>query len=172
MIIKPNKNALQMLETEWIRKHVENHLVLGFCVEKFPFGILFIIIIVAPLLVSVSLQGQFIEQLWSNLDKLFFLLVGFYLLAFPRYHQAAIGWSIVKFTGFTLCFIMLIAGGLVGFFRNQPDAIHLTLLAILWFPGIEFIPRYTTKQKYITIGRLILTLPIAYLGYRTGNWHC
>jgi hypothetical protein len=88
-----------------------------------------------------------------------------------NYRQAAIGWCLIKILGGIVAFIMLIAGGLVGFFRNQPDAIHLSLLAIIWLPFLEFIPKLTEKQKYITTARIILTLPVAYLGYQTGNWH-
>lgn len=33
-------------------------------------------------------------------------------------------------------------------------------LGLIWFPSIEFISVLTKKQKWITIGRLVLSVPL------------
>lgn len=98
---------------------------------------------------------------------LFFLR---FILRMPRYRQAALGWCIVKVTVAMASFLILLAGGVVGFFRGQPDAIHLTLLALIWFPSVEFMPSLVDGQRFITIGRIVVSIPIVVLGSRAGNW--
>jgi hypothetical protein len=60
--------------------------------------------------------------------------------------------------------------GLVNFFRGEPGAIDLMLLGFIWFPGIEFAPSLVSRQRYLTIARLLLSLVILFLGIRAGRW--
>jgi len=110
------------------------------------------------------------NQLWDSIEFLFFIVVGLYLLKMPKYYQAAIGWWTIKASLFLICTTGIIGYGLVGFFKGSPDAIHVTLLALIWFPGIEFIPRLTERQKYITMARIAVTIPLLILWHRTGTW--
>lgn len=166
--MKFNKDSLAMLEEPWLKKQIETHLFFGFCARALPLALLWIIFCSIALLYSF-LSGRL--ALSALIQYLFFIFVGFILLKLPKYHQAAIGWWSVKVASFFLCLGFLVVGGLVGFFRGNTDAIHLTLLGLVWFPGPEFISSITEKQKYLTIGRILITIPIAILGYQTGNWH-
>ena len=56
------------------------------------------------------------------------------------------------------------------FLMKAPDATADLLLGLIWLPGLEFIPRVTPKQKYITVCRLLLTIPAVYMGINSGNW--
>jgi hypothetical protein len=67
-------------------------------------------------------------------------------------------------------FVSFFVGGFIGFVRGQPDAIHHTLLALIWVPGVEFAPRLVPYQRFISIGRLLVTLPVVVLGGRAGGW--
>lgn len=116
-------------------------------------------------------QRHPIDSLFSVGFIIIAIYLGIVMLKLPKYYQAAIGWWITKPVLALVCFIFLIAGGLVGFFRGAPDALHVTLFSLLWIPGIEFINKVTEKQKFITIGRLILSVPILFLWYQTGTWH-
>ena len=170
MAIQLNEQSLSMLESPWLKRHVETHLIFGPLSRNFPFAWVLIA------LFSLNVLFRFLstsnaEKIYGIMQGLFVVFVSLIFLKMSKYRQAAIGWCLIKIIGGLVSFIMLIAGGLVGFFRNQPDAIHLTLLAIIWFPSLEFIHKLTEKQKYITAARIILTLPVAYLGYQTGNWH-
>lgn len=44
-------------------------------------------------------------------------------------------------------------------------------LGLIWMPWIEFIPKISVKQKYVTIARLILSMPFIMLGINSGNWY-
>jgi hypothetical protein len=88
----------------------------------------------------------------------------------PKYRQAAIGWFATKTTLAITSFIALIVGGLAGFARGQSDAIHVTVLALVWLPSIEFIPSLVEHQRFITIGRALLSVPLLLLGSRAGGW--
>ena len=172
MKIKPNKQALEMFETPWLRNHVEGHLFFGPLAKGFPLGWILIALFTAYYIRAfVTAERSLLLNFIANLDKLFFIIVAIYLLKQPTYIQAAIGWCVAKFAGGLIAFGSLIAGGLVGFLRGQPDAAHITLLAIIWFPCIEFIPKFTEQQKYITIGRILISIPTFFLWYKTGTWH-
>jgi hypothetical protein len=171
MKIKPNNQSLVMFETPWLKNNVEDHLVFGPLAKHFSLAWLLLIIFVINFVVAFfQTEGPLFLKLLANLSKLLFILVSIYLFEFPRYHQAAIGWCIVKAMGGLFAFIMLMAGGLVGFSRGQPDAVHISLLAVIWMPGIEFIPQVNSKQKIITLIRFVVSVPIIYLWYKTGTW--
>jgi len=53
---------------------------------------------------------------------------------------------------------------------KAPDAQADFLLGLIWFPGLEFVDKLASKQKYITLCRLILTIPCIYMGVNSGNW--
>ncbi len=76
-------------------------------------------------------------------------------------------------------FMKIITGGLAVllvflspflFLMKAPDAPADLLLGLLWLPGFEFIPRLTPHQKYISICRLVLTIPAVCMGINSGNW--
>ena len=160
----------EMLESPWLRKQVETHLVFGPISRSLPFGWILLFIFALYFLTSFSrhLSAPRIAEGISMLFLVLFVAVLFFKM--PKYHQAALGWCIIKAVLALVSFIFLIVGGLIGFLRGQPDAIHLTLLSLIWFPSLEFIPKLVENQKFITIGRIALSIPIAYLGYLTGNW--
>jgi len=172
MDTKTRNHALEILDFPWLRKNIEGHLIFGPFVKRFPFGwVLLSFFILYFIWGFVATDSALFLRLVSNLDKLFFIIVAIYLLKQPKYVQAAVGWCTAKLAGGLIAFVVLVAGGLVGFFREQPDAIHITLLAVIWLPGIEFVPSFTEKQKIITIGRILISIPISFLWYKTGTWH-
>ena len=56
------------------------------------------------------------------------------------------------------------------FCGSQPDALPVWGLGLVWLPGLKYIPRLTEHQKYITLVRIILSLPLFWLGVTTGGW--
>ncbi len=170
MAIRLNEQFLGMLESPWLRRHVETHLIFGPLSRSFPFGWILITLFSINVILRF-LSNSSAEKIGGGIEGLFFVFVSLVFLKMSTYRQAALGLCVIKIVGGLVSFILLIAGGLVGLFRNQPDAIYLTLLALIWFPSLEFIPNLTEKQKYITMARIIATLPVAYLGYQTGYWH-
>ena len=184
--IKFNKSALAIFEAPWLKKQVETHLFFGFCARKVPFAIFLLIAYGFAFLYKVihfGGIGAWIDQvgyyfhkspmdgLLSIYNNVIMILISALFLKLPKYHQAAIGWWIMNASLAVICFTILIAGGLVGFFRGSPDALYVTMFSLIWFPSIEFIKKLADKQQLITIGRILVTIPILLLWYRTGTWH-
>jgi hypothetical protein len=42
---------------------------------------------------------------------------------------------------------------------------------LIWIPGLEFVPKITPQQRYLTLARIALSLPCIYFGVESGNWH-
>ena len=160
------------LETPWLRRQVEGHLVFGFFARRVAFGWAF---------AALLLLGVVVTLVESVLAKSWLILLGqiasaglLVLLFWPflrlsRY-QPAIGWWSVKVVVGLLSFVAFFVGGFIGFIRGHPDAIHLTLLALVWAPSIEFAPSLVAHQRLITLGRLVLSVPLVILGSRAGSW--
>jgi hypothetical protein len=56
------------------------------------------------------------------------------------------------------------------FLRGQADAVDLMLLGFIWFPGPEFMSSIASRQRYLTIARLVMSVLILFLGIRAGRW--
>lgn len=171
-MIKLSKQVLEMLESTWLRNQVENHLILGPLSKGgiALWGVVLGVAIVIELLLKglPNLSGANFSQLFN----IFYTAIIIYILyKMPSYHRAATLWLVTKFTLFIITLAMLIAGGLVGFFSGKPDAIHITILALIWIPGIEFFEKFSQKQKLITVIKILVSIPIVFLWYKTGTWH-
>jgi len=121
---KPKNDALEMLESPWLRRQVETHLI---------FGIL-----------ARDEKGYYPT---------------FFKLDATPYQKSALFLASIKFSGFLISFL-LILGSFIAKLRNDPDAPIALALGIIWMPALEFIPKVTPHQKYITIARILLTLII------------
>jgi len=169
MTFQLNKYMIEMLESPWLRRQVETHLIFGPLSRSLSFGWI-LLFIFGTYFLTTFLGHLSAVDIAEGITRLFFVLIALFFLKMPRYHQAALGWCIIKSVLALVSFIMLIVGGLIGFLRGQPDATHLTLLSLIWFPSLEFIPKLVENQKFITMARIVLSIPIAYFGYLTGNW--
>ncbi|MFW6154723.1 MAG: hypothetical protein ACOC95_05855 [Planctomycetota bacterium] len=58
----------------------------------------------------------------------------------------------------------------MSFQRGRADAWANLFLGVIRSPGVEFIPKVTTHQRYVTPGRVALSLPCIYFGVRRGDW--
>jgi hypothetical protein len=93
------------------------------------------------------------------------------LLKFPKYQQAAIGWIVTKFTLGLIAFLFMTVASLLSVVKGQSDALPNFLVGFIWLPGFEFIPSVTQRQKYLTLARILLGIPVVYLGVQSGHWH-
>jgi hypothetical protein len=85
--------------------------------------------------------------------------------------QAIIGWIAVKFALGFAAIIMMTVGSMTSLAKNQTDALPNFLLGFIWVPWLEFIPKITPHQKHVTIGRIVLSIPVVYMGIQSGFWH-
>ena len=85
--------------------------------------------------------------------------------------QAIVGWIAVKFALGIAAFMMATIGAGVSFQRGQADAWPNLFLGLIWIPWVEFIPKVTPHQRYVTLTRIALSIPCIYYGVKIGNWH-
>ena len=126
-----------------IKRHLETHLFFGPIYRKTRFGS-------AAFTLLNSLFGRRFA-LFSGEQQVFF----FFLL------------SKALFAGLAVVFVSMSP---FLFLMKAPDAPADLFLGLIWLPGLEFIPKLTAKQKYITIARILLTIPAVYMGIQSGNW--
>ena len=169
----PNSNVkidMSLIETPFTIRKVETHLIFGPIAKRVPFkylvlcgGILYFII---GLCATHKPVGRYIV---GCLDKLLPLLILPLLFRITKRQQAIIGWMGVK-SGLGLGAVILATAAGISFQRHYADAWANLFLGLIWIPGIEFIPRITPHQRYVTLARLALSIPCIYCGVSSGNW--
>jgi hypothetical protein len=172
----PKKNKFKVngakFETPFMIRQVETHLVFGPLSRHFPVAyVIFagaVLSLVAGFLAVHESVGQYIG---SIIDKLIYLLFPLLLLKMTLRQQAIIGWMAVKFALGIAAFMMATVGAGASFQRGQADAWPNLVLGLVWIPGVEFIPRITPHQRYVTLARIVLSIPCIYFGVKSGNWH-
>ncbi len=157
-----------VLGEPWLRRQVETHLVFGFLSRRLSLS--WIVVLFCALSVLSTLGEAWPILLGRAASVGLILLVLSPIFRQSRHRQAAIGWCAAKTALAATSFIVLLVGGLIGFFRGQADAIHLTLLALLWFPCVEFMSSIAPRQRLLTIARILLSIPLVIRGSRAGGW--
>jgi hypothetical protein len=162
----------QKLETPGLIRQVETHLIFGPLSRHFPLAYIALALAAGALIIAFFSLHQPIGQYVGTIaDKLIFLFVPILMLRMTLRQQAIIGFLAVKITQGIASFMMITIGSAVSFQRHQSDAWPNLFLGLIWLPSIEFLPRVTPHQKYVTIARLVLSIPFIFLGVRSGYWH-
>jgi len=160
------------LETPLAIRHVESHLVFGPLARHFPLAYVAFAIAFLSLLAGVFATGKPTGMyIGSIVDKPIFLLVPFLIFRMTYRQQAIIGWIAVKITLGMVAFMLVTIGAGVSFREGKADALPNLFLGLIWIPGIEFIPKVTPHQRYVTLARIVLSIPCIYFGVKSGNWH-
>ncbi len=160
------------LETPLTIRQVESHLVFGPISRHVPFAYLALGAATVSFIVGFFATGESVGQyIGSIVDKLFFLVVPLIMLRMTRRQQAIVGWIAVKAALGFGAVIMATVGSAVSFQHGYADAWPNLFLGLIWIPGVEFIPRVTPHQRYVTFTRMALSIPCIYYGVRSGNWH-
>jgi hypothetical protein len=154
-------------------RQVETHLIFGPLSRHFPLGY------IALACTAIFLAGALVTSHQSRADfviitaqvLMFSVFVVFFMLRMTLRQQAILGFIAVKLTQGIGAFMMITIGSAVSFQRHQSDAWPNLFLGLIWLPCVEFLPRVTPHQKYVTVARLLLSIPFIYLGVRSGYWH-
>jgi hypothetical protein len=77
----------------------------------------------------------------------------------------------VKITGGVVSLVFLSIAPIVTYVQGHSDWWVFVCLGLLWLPAFEFIPKITPYQRYLTVARILLTIPCVWAGYRSGNWY-
>lgn len=158
---KITSDGFQMLDTPWMRKHVENHIIVGLIAKQQPVWwpiALFITFLAINSLLHFEEDRSYVCYI-INLPT---IVVAVYLIVFSIYSNfyfAAILWfsgkgafGIVSLAFFFMCLIHLLSGDVFGW-------IGIPLL-LLFFPCLEFLPNMVKYQKVLSILRLLFFLII------------
>jgi len=161
-----------VLETPWLRRQVETHLVFGPISRHISFAWLVLCSpIAAALYFFLSADKPVNLNMGQIFEILFILTVPILLFRFTRFQQAVIGWIVIKVSLGLIAFLFMTVASLISLMKGRSDAFPNFLFGFIWLPAFEFIPSVTQRQKYLTIARIILTIPVVYLGLQSGHWH-
>ena len=162
-------------ETPITIRHVESHLIFGPLSRHFP------VAYVAALCGVLKLASDFLntaapmgQRVGGAIEDLivWVSLVPLILSRMTRRQQAILAWGATKFGLGFAAFIMMTVGTGTSYQSGHPrDALVFFFLGLIWLPSVEFIPRFTPHQRYITLTRLILSIPLVIIGIQGGNWH-
>jgi len=171
-LVRPNRVASFLdkwkiegskFETPFTIHHVESHLIFGPLSRHFPVAYLALLFGVLKLANDFFNTAPIAQRVGGAIED-FFLWVGLLPLILSRMtrgQQAIIAWGVTKFTLGFIAFLMMTVGAGISYQHGQPrDAIVFFLLGLIWLPSLEFIPRLTPHQKYITLARLVLSVPL------------
>ncbi len=162
----PNASAV---ESSWLKRQVETHLLFGFFARRmslYPFLIaLAVAIIPFDLLLTGSLHLNSLSIAFS------FGFAAFYSRKLSRYRLAAICWAVFKSIQAFIALMLMTVATFASLAAGRSDALPNFLLGLIWIPSLEFVPRFTPKQQYITLVRLVLSIPIIWMGVASGDWH-
>ena len=159
-------------ESPWLRQQVQTHIVFGLFSKFFDVG--WIAIVVGAVVLGrglLNIGAGFLKLVDSYATGIIAIVMGvIFIKKFTRYHQASIGWISTKVALGIGSFLCMTLGAGISFANGQPDALANFLIGLIWLPGVEFIPRVTPYQKWVSIGRLLLSIPVVYLGVQSGCW--
>ena len=166
------KMDVSQIETPFSIQQVETHLIFGPMAKYVPLGYVIIggslACLFAEFFTARKTAGEYIVSIF---DKGMIVFVGLLFLRMSKRQQAVIAWGAVKFAMGFGAFLMAAIGAGTSFQRGYADAWPNLFLGLIWIPGIEFIPKITPHQRYVTIARIILSIPCIYFGIKSGNWH-
>ena len=155
-------------ESRLLVRQVETHLIFGPLSRRFPLASLAlaggIVSLVRVFLPGEEPLGRDILDTIGNLSlPLGGFLCWYFLRRLSLIQQAIAGWVAVKSTGGLICFLLMTSAVPMYFFQGDPNAWPVLFLGLIWMPGLEFIPRLTPRQRYITLMRIVLSVPCLYI---------
>lgn len=157
------------LENDWLRHQVETHLVFSVFAKYIPFGIVLLFIVVANVVERlINSDSILLFVIWDNI---FLFIPALFVLFLPKLQQATFGWIVTKILIGMLALLIMTVGAGSSWSAGRNDVIPNLLLGIIWIPWLEFLPRVTSKQRYVTLARILLSIPVIYMGIQSGDWH-
>ena len=162
----------KILEKPFMIQQVETHLIFGPLSRHLQLGYIALVLAIINLGVGLfAFQKPFVQYIGGNINRLIFLIVAFIILRMTCRQQAILGLAVIKLSLGMAAFLMATVGASHSFSHRQADAWPNLFLGLIWIPSLEFIPKITPNQRYITIARIILSIPCIYFGIKSGNWH-
>ena len=170
--IGPSKAFNDKFEFPWVCRQVETHLVFGFFSKYFDFG--WVIIVAGAAILAFNFL-TFNGNAFQLIDKLSVGAMSFvggiiFIKKMTRFNQAMAGWFCFKIPLAFAAFMCMTLATLISLNESRPDALANFLIGLIWLPFLEFIPRITPFQKWVTLARFLFSIPVVYMGVHSGCW--
>ncbi len=160
-------------ESLWLRQQVETHIFFGLVVRKLNLAWVFLAVgILAFLLAVAATKLPLLDNLASHVQILLVAAAAAVsIFKTPREQQATVGWIAVKGALGVTALLLMTVGAFISHVKGQSDELPNVLLGLVWVPWLEFVPTVTPHQKFVTLARVVLTIPLVFWGVQTGYWH-
>jgi hypothetical protein len=145
-------------ETPLAIRHVESHLIFGALARHFPAG--WVALVLAVVFVAVLFATS--KSFWDSMNLVIMLPGFFFIWLLTRAtlrQQAAFLWMVTKLCLVFFALIVLPMGLGLWLRDGRTDLRPVVFLFLIWFPALEFIPRITPYQRYLTLARFALSIP-------------
>lgn len=155
----PSENFIKIFDSPWLRNQVKTHLFFGEGKEKYIYLVAIVTYVSMCTMFLVPQEKHDIFSVFMEPRVGAFSVVLVLAIIFGNYKTNALLWAAIKFTVLFASFICILCG-LINLLRDDPADIELIVLGLLWFPSLEFINIFTKRQKYITLTRVLVSVPI------------
>jgi hypothetical protein len=163
---------VKRIENPWLIRQTESHLIFGIFAKHVP--LLYVALALGSIFIAWSILTVAVPRgdYFDSASLAFSVGFALYMLAqLSKLQQAIIGWLGTKIALLITGILFLAVLAPMNFHSGAPDMWPDLALALIWIPSIEFIPAITAYQRYVTIGRILFTIPCIYFGIKSGNWY-
>ena len=157
--IDPFENFIKIFDSPWLHNQVKTHLFFGEIKGKYFYLLAMLAYVFLCFMFLVPHEKTDIFAVLMEPRVAIFSLVVVLVIIIGNYKTNALFWAAIKFAALFGSFICILCGS-INLLRGDPADFELIFLGILWFPSFEFINRLTQKQKFITLTRVLLSVPI------------
>lgn len=151
-------------ETPWTIRQTETHLVFGPLSRRLPFAY-----VLAPVAAMMAYFLWRSRQFGIAQAALLVLAVA-YVFRLTVRQQAIFGWLITKTLIGVLAVMAVILIFPMTLSEHQADAWPILLLGLIWFPLLGAFPKLTPRQKYFTLARVLVSIPVGFWFYRSATF--
>lgn len=163
-----NRNQLEFFSdafhSPWLEKQVESHLFLGNYRHRIIYvGLIYFFILVWGLLGYFFLNYPFTNIFEGPGNSGYLVIIFLVPLTKYNYARSVYCWVIVKCFFVAITFLFTLLGFIGSVFMGSKIGLYQLILGLIWFPSLELLPNLTEKQRFITLFRLIFSIPMIHL---------
>jgi hypothetical protein len=158
-IESPSENFIKIFDSPWLQNQVKTHLFFGEIKGKYIYLAAIVAYVSMCIMFLVPQERNDIFSVFIEPRVVAFSVALILAIIFGNYKTNALLWAAIKFTVLFSSFICILCGS-INLLRDDPADAELIIIGLFWFPGLEFVKNFTEKQKYITLARILITVPI------------
>lgn len=158
MIQQSSKIFVKQMDNPWLRNQVENHLFFGNYKWKKLYLVGVALYITIALAIFAPNHVLFSFDIFKDQGSGFVISV---ILAsvFYKYEISVFFWGVIKVLLLFMFFILFLCG-VINSLSGEKYAYFLSVLGVVWLPSVEFIKIIVPYQRYVTLLRVAVTIPM------------